>query len=98
MAILSWWAAVPITAAFVQIAAALSLVERAAQASQIKVLRPRSGDVVLAEESKYTFDILWTNNTLDFNASISLRQGPPDELLQVGIINGPYHRPKSSIH
>ena len=66
------------------------LAPRADKEPTLRILRPRSGDIVIAEDFKQTFDITWVNNTLDFNASISLRQGPPGlgDLPKVATING----------
>ncbi|KAL9124422.1 MAG: hypothetical protein Q9217_006241 [Psora testacea] len=59
-----------------------------AREPKLEILRPRSGDVVVAEDRRAVFNITWTNNTLDFNASISVRQGPPDDLQKLATING----------
>ena len=83
----SWWVAVVVALTSLQLAATLDLEERAAS-SELKILRPRSGDIVVAEDSSYSFNIVWENNTADFNASILLRQGPPDNLQHVATING----------
>ena len=84
---MSGWVAV-MAFAFLQVAATVSL-EARASAADFKVLRPRSGDVIVSEDSSFMFNVTWVNNTLDFNASILLRQGPPENLRQVAILNGP---------
>ena len=68
-----------------RLAATSNLEKRA----ELKILRPRSGDIIIADDSKYTFNITWTNNTFEYDASISLRQGPPNALEQVAVLNGP---------
>ena len=74
-----------------------SILESRATSTELRVLRPRSGDIIIARDYKFTFHIIWTNTTSDTNASILLRQGPTNDLQRIATINGECSLPLPSL-
>lgn len=58
------------------------------EAPKLSFIRPRSGDNFVVSDSDFRFLITWVNTSSEFNASIAVRQGPPDNLSLIELITG----------